>query len=161
MTQNVGPEQVKELIIENALGWALNHLGDSAYAGLCYAFCEDAYELGGGIILDGQGRTAREAADAYFARMRATGMTCEGLPPRGSYVFYDWVGIIKGETRNWGHMGLSLGDGRVVHAWDIVRIDEMHAVVSLPVPPGGTQPVYTGWAPPEIFLLGMSEKNTP
>jgi uncharacterized SAM-binding protein YcdF (DUF218 family) len=147
-------EPKRDQVIEGALNWAIGQLGEAKYAGLCYAFCEDAYELGGEITLDGQGRTAREAADAYLARMTTAGITGEGSPPRGSYVFYDWQGTIKGETRNWGHMGLALGDGRVIHAWNVVRVDDLHEVERLLSPAGG-QPVYAGWAPPEIFLQGM------
>jgi aminoglycoside 3-N-acetyltransferase len=150
-------EPKRDQVIEGALNWAMGQLGEAKYAGLCYAFCEDAYELGGEIILDGQGRTAREAADAYLARMATAGLSCEGSPPRGSYVFYDWLGTISGETHNWGHIGLALGDGRILHAWNVVRVDDLHTVEKLVSPVGG-QPVYIGWAPPEIFLQGMHKK---
>ncbi len=136
-------------IIDSALRWALDHLGSPDYPGRCYAFCEDAYELGGSIILDGQGATAKEAADAYRAHDRP-----DGTPPRGAYVFYDCHGPIRGETRNWGHMGLSLGDGRIVHTWSVVRVDELRAVEGLQSP-DWTKPVYIGWAPPEVLLKGM------
>lgn len=148
----------KERIVDDALAWAQAHQGEKKYAGLCYGFCEDAYELGGGVELDGQGTTAREAAEAYLARMRADGIQSEGPPPRGSYVFFDWEGNIHGEWRNWGHMGLALGGGRVIHAWDVIRIDTINEIESLASPAGG-QPHYTGWASPEIFLQGARVKE--
>lgn len=135
--------------IDAALRWAYDRLGSPTYAGLCYAFCEDAYEKGANIILDGQGTTAKEAADAYQPIRK-------GTPPRGSYVFYDCFCVINNEYKNWGHMGLSLGDGRVIHGWDVVRIDMIHEVETLDPPPGGKSPVYTGWAAPEVFLKGMT-----
>jgi len=144
--------------VEGAVAWAEAHLGSRDYAGLCYAFLEDAYELGNDIILDGQGSTAREAAEAYSARMQAAGLSAQGDPPRGSYVFYDWRGKIADQDCNWGHIGLSLGDGRVIHAWDAVRIDTVQGVEDLP-PPGGSKPVYTGWAPPAVFLQGVQVKK--
>ena len=147
------------VIITEALDWALSRLGSTEYPGRCYAFCEDAYELGGRIILDGQGRTAKEAAEAYLARMSAAGLMTEGLPPRGAYVFYDCAGPLNGEERNWGHMGLSLGDGRLVHAWDRVRVDDLRAVEQLAPPPGWTPPVYTGWAAPAVILVGMTPED--
>lgn len=146
-----------EALAEGAIAWAAARLGSADYAGRCYAFIEDAYELGNGIILDGQGSTAREAAEAYTARMQAAGLRAEGLPPRGSYVFYDCSGELNGEYRNWGHIGLSLGDGQVIHAWDVVRIDTVQGVEALEPPPGWTRPTYTGWAPSEVFLLGVQE----
>jgi hypothetical protein len=141
-------------IVDGALAWALEHLGSMGYLGKCYAFCEDAYELGGNITLDGQGCTAKEAAQVYLARMTQARIAFEGVPPRGAYVFYDCSGPLGGQDRNWGHMGLSLGDGRVVHAWDRVRVDDLHAVEQLQPPPGWTLPHYTGWAAPEVILHG-------
>ena len=142
-------------IIDSALQWALDRLGSKEYPGLCYAFCEDAYELGGKIILDGQGSTAREAADAYLARMQTAGISMEGNPPKGAYVFYDCAGPLNGEQRDWGHMGLSLGDGRVIHSWGEVRVDNLLAIEDLAPPPGWTKPQYVGWAATEVVLLGM------
>ncbi len=139
-----------------AVSWALKKLGSHDYPGLCYAFCEDAYELGGGIRLDGQGRTAKEAAEYYLPRAGANPSAC---PPLGSYVFFDCSGELQGEYRNWGHMSLSLGDGRMVHSWGgVVRLDEIRAIRKLPAIPGWTQPIYTGWCPPELILAGMREK---
>lgn len=138
-----------------AVDWALNKLGSPGYIGLCYGFCEDAYELGGSIILDGQGSTAKEAAEYYIPLADADSTQ---LPPIGSYVFFDCTGDLKGEHKNWGHMGLSLGDGRMVHAWDgVIRLDEIQAVQALPAIPGWTMPVYTGWCPSEYILIGMKE----
>lgn len=140
----------------HAASWALKQLGSNKYPGLCYAFCEDAYELGGSITLDGQGRTAKEAADYYLPHAGADPSVC---PPLGSYVFFDCFGELMGEHKNWGHMGLSLGDGRMVHSWaGMVRLDEISAVPALLTLPGWTQPVYTGWCPPELILVGMQEK---
>jgi cell wall-associated NlpC family hydrolase len=143
-------------IIDGALRWALNHLGSAEYPGRCYLFCEDAYELGADIILDGQGSTAKEAAQAYLARMAAAEIVVGGVPPRGAYVFYDCAGPLDGQHRNWGHMGLSLGDGRVIHAWNVVRVDDLHTVEQLVPLSGWSQPQYTGWAAPEVILVGMS-----
>ncbi len=129
-----------------ALQWALDRLGDPRYRGRCYAFVEDAIEYGGDLELDGKGTTAREAAEAY-------GWRRDGPAPRGAYVFFDAVGPLDGVVRNWGHIGLSLGDGRIVHAWDVVRADTIAAVEQLACPPGWTRALYLGWAPVERILV--------
>lgn len=126
--------------------WALARLDDEQYRGVCYGFLEDAYEYGNDIELDGQGTTAFEAAEAYGCRK-------DGPPPRGAYVFFDTVCEVNGELARWGHIGLSLGDGRVVHAWDVVRVDSIEAVERLVVPPTWTAPTYLGWAPVEQILV--------
>ena len=54
---------------------------------------------------------------------------------------------------NWGHCGISLGDGRIIHAWDTVRIDdyrEIEAMTAL----SGDHPGYIGWVPIESVLYG-------
>jgi len=143
--------------IEGAKNWAKSKLGSEEYAYKCYAFLEDAYELGNRIILDGQGCTAKEAADAYDAQSQ------KGSPPVGAYVCYDCIGEIDGEARNWGHIGLSLGDDQVIHAWKIIRIDHYKDIQLLEAP-GWTKPKYIGWVPVEKILRGMTivdfEKKT-
>ncbi len=134
-------------IVDKAIRWAEGQLDSTEYTTLCYKFLEDAYEFGNGIILDGKGTTAMEAAAAY-------GISA-GEPPRGSYVFYDCSGPIDGKEKNYGHIGLALGDGKVIHAWDKVRVDGVYEIEKLQPAPGWTSPVYLGWASPELILVGM------
>lgn len=139
-----------EILIDGAIQWATERLHNTEYTYRCYLFVEDAYEIGNNIVLDGQGRTAKEAADAYRA------IEHTGTPARGAYVFYDCFGTIEGEHRNWGHIGISLGDGQVVHAWDQVRVDDYLEIEQLESAPGWEKPKYIGWAPASIFLRGMT-----
>ena len=134
--------------IDNAITWALTRLGDDSYCFRCLAFVEDAYEQSNAIEMFG-GDSAKESADEYGV----TG-TPAGIPPRGAFVFYDMSGELFDEQANYGHVGLHLGDGRVVHAWDEVRIDDMLAVENLEPAEGWTQPRYIGWAPVERILEG-------
>ena len=145
-----------ELIVQRALDWALARVGDTSYRGRCYAFVEAALEYGNRIVLDGQGTTATEAARAY-------GYADSGQPPRGAYVFFDCVGAHAGALQNVGHMGLSLGDGRVVHAWATVAVDSIEVIEQLEPAPGGTSPQYLGWAPIERILQNAApgEPGTP
>lgn len=130
--------------IEQAINWALAHMGDTSYRGLCLAFVEDAYEQPNNLVLDGYS-FAKEAAERYAAAP-------DGPPPRGTFVFYDCAGTINGTYQNWGHVGLSLGDERIVHALAEVRVDTYLAVEDLPPAPGWTPFRYIGWATlPAIF----------
>lgn len=47
---------------------------------------------------------------------------------------------------NRGHCGIALGDGRVIHARDKVRIDDYHAIEKLTAVTGD-HPKYIGWVP--------------
>ncbi len=140
-----------DLIVEQAIRWALDKLGCGDYKLRCLGFVEDAYELGNGIVLDGCS-FAKEAADAYNAAAST------GSPPRGAYVFYDCRGEIGGERKNWGHVGLAVGDGQVIHAWGEVRIDSVLGVQELRAAGGWSQPVYLGWAPVSRVLQGATRK---
>jgi hypothetical protein len=136
---------------EQAVEWALSMLGSTDYPAKCLAFVEDAYELGNGIVLDGYA-TAKEAATGYGASDPG------GIPPKGAFVFYDCWGQIKGDYANWGHVGLSAGDGSVIHTWGAVRRDGTLEVQELGAP-GWSNPVYLGWVPPQVILRGMAVRE--
>ncbi len=86
-------------------------------------------------------------------------MTADAPPPAGAYVFYACGGPVDGMRREWGHVGLAMGDGRVVHAWDVVRIDDAAAISALPPAPGWDPPRLIGWAAPDQVLHGHVPRN--
>jgi hypothetical protein len=141
-----------ETYIDNAIRWAQEHLGATDYATRCLAFVEDAYEQSNHVEIFG-GSSAQESADEYSAAQN------RGEPPIGAFVFYDCAGPIRGEDKNWGHVGLHIGEGKVVHAWDTVRIDGYLDVQNLPPAPGWTQPQFSGWAPIERIFVGYRKKE--
>ncbi|GAA1823192.1 NlpC/P60 family protein [Agromyces salentinus] len=120
-------------IAGNAIHWARQHLGSSAYSTRCLAFVEDAIERGNGIEIFG-GDDAAESARLYDA-----GRT-SGEPGPGDLVFYESVGELFGSRRDWGHVGLGLGGGEVIHAWDEVRIDDYRSLGAL-APAAGWEPL--------------------
>jgi len=138
--------------IENAIIWARNHLNSKDYRLRCLAFVEDAYERSNEIEMWG-GADAQESAELYEAHKHI------GFPPKGTFVFYSCSGMVEGEIKNWGHVGLSLGNGDVIHAWDKVRIDNYLEIESLTPAPGWSQPKLIGWAPVERILTGIQKKH--
>ena len=141
-----------ERFIDNAIAWAERQLGRDDYCFRCLAFVEDAYETANAIEIFG-GSSAKESADEYGVAGNTT-----DAPPRGAFVFYDMTGEITGDRANYGHVGLHLGDGRIIHAWDEVRIDSLEALEELEPAEGWTQPRYIGWAPVERILEGYRVK---
>jgi cell wall-associated NlpC family hydrolase len=118
--------------VEDAIDWAMDWADGTPYppggeeeyravkyVGWCLAFVQDTYDIGADKAPpietnDGDIKRyeyAKQAADALGAENN------KGIPPRGAFVFYDWFGTIEGVYKNWGHVGLSLGDGQLVHAW--------------------------------------------
>ncbi len=138
-------------IVERAVAWALERVGSSAYGLRCLSFVEDAYEVPNRIEVFG-GATARESCEVYGAADRS------GAAPRGAFVFFETAGIVDGVPRDWGHVGLALGDGRIVHAWPDIRVDELADVPGLPSG-SWSVPRYVGWAPPEVILRGAVDRS--
>lgn len=134
----------REQLIENMISWAENMAGNKEYAGWCLSFIEDALEKSNDIEIFG-GDSARESYDLYRDAVRT------GCPERGSFVFYDCLCVSEDGPVNWGHCGIGLGDGRVIHAWDIVRTDDYLEIGNL-VAVTGDHPKYLGWVPVERVL---------
>jgi hypothetical protein len=132
-------------LTENMISWAEDKIGSKEYAGWCLSFIEDSLEKSNIIEIFG-GDTAKESALLYADAMR------KGIPERGAFVFYDCICLGPDGPVNWGHCGISLGDGRIIHAWDMVRIDdyrEIEAMTAL----SGDRPRYIGWVPIERVLM--------
>jgi cell wall-associated NlpC family hydrolase len=72
-------------------------------------------------------------------------------------VFFSTTGVIDGVERDWGHVGIATGDGRMVHTWPEVRIDPIAEVPSLP-PGAWSPPRYIGFAPPSRILVGHQRR---
>ena len=131
-------------LTENMIHWAENKLGSAGYAGWCLSFIEDAIEKSNGIEIF-SGDAAKESALLYADGIR------QGIPERGAFVFYDCICQGLNGPVNWGHCGISLGEGGLIHAWDSVRIDgyrEIEALTAL----SGDHPKYIGWVPVERVL---------
>jgi NlpC/P60 family len=135
-----------------AIRWAKQHLGSSAYSTRCLAFVEDAIERANGIEIFG-GDYAAESARLYDAAVNSS------EPPPGALVFYDSVGELFGSRRDWGHVGLGLGGGEVIHAWDKVRIDNYRSLALL-TPAAGWEPLhFLGWVPLARALEGSQTRE--
>jgi cell wall-associated NlpC family hydrolase len=139
------------LIGRNAIRWAKQHMGSTEYSTRCLAFVEDAIERANGIEIFG-GDYAAESARLYDAERSSE-------PPPGALVFYDSVGELFGTRRDWGHVGLGLGGGDVIHAWDEVRIDNYRSLALLP-PAAGWEPLhFLGWVPLARALEGSQARE--
>jgi cell wall-associated NlpC family hydrolase len=141
-----------QVYADNAIAWARRRLESTAYTTRCLAFVEDAYERPNHLEIFG-GDFAKESAELYEARRNT------GTPPAGAFVFYDNTGELLGQRQNWGHVGLCVGDGRLVHAWDRVRIDHYLDIQNLGTPPGWDSPRLIGWTPIQRIFQGCRPKD--
>ena len=137
-------------IIENMIRWAQSRLGETGYSGWCLSFIEDALEIANGIEVFG-GDSARESAELYSDAMR------RDIPERGAFVFYDCICLSEEGPVNWGHCGIGLGDGRVIHAWDKVRIDDYRDIERMRALSGDC-PRYIGWVRVERVMAQKPDR---
>ena len=138
------------IMVDNMLKWAEEKLGNAQYAGWCLSFIEDALEISNGIEIFG-GASAKESCEMYYDAIQT------GVPERGAFVFYDCMCPSDDGLVNWGHCGICLGEGRVIHAWDIVRIDEYLKIENL-TSIIGEHPKYIGWVPLARVLSQKSDE---
>ena len=76
------------------------------------------------------------------------------LASYGLWLVVDWYDCLcpsENGPVNWGHCGISFGDGRVIHAWDMVRVDDYLAIEKLTALTGD-HPKYLGWVALERVL---------
>lgn len=95
---------------ERAVNWALAQQGSRTYDYWCLKFVADAYRYGAGTSSGTAGWAKQYWDQHYSSQHRGSGQ----YAPRGALVFWSWAGTLDGVYRDWGHVALSLGDGRVV-----------------------------------------------
>ena len=124
--------------IENAIAYAYDVKNNNPWRfydsekkqTYCAAFVWRCYYSGAGIG-NSSYATAREMGDALITNTDAN-------PPRGAFVF--WYDSNGPQTKA-GHVGLSLGDGNVIHAYSDVKITSIATVNS-------SHYTYRGWGAP-------------
>lgn len=134
---------------ENMISWAKERLGNPDYAGWCLSFIEAALEISNDIEIFG-GDSAKGSCEFYSDALHT------GIPEKGAFVFYDCLCPSESGLVNWGHCGIVLDGGKLIHAWDKVRIDdylEIEKLTSL----CGDHPKYLGWVPLSRVLAQRPE----
>ena len=95
--------------IENAVGYANKYLTQdaSAFYGLCAAFVYHAYHDGAGLPNSSYNTATLMGNDLIT--------NTDNNPPRGAFVFWNIPAGYSGA--GFGHVALSLGNGKIIHSW--------------------------------------------
>lgn len=123
---------------EGAITWANARLDRRDWNGRCLRFVADAFRQGGSTPAGWS--SAWAAAEALRGQGLLNSANWKNAP-RGALIFFD------GRTGGLqlGHVGIYLGDGRIIHAYGRVRIDAISSLIGMT----GISS-YVGWAfPPE------------
>ena len=137
--------------IKEAIKWSFDHLNSGDYPFLCLSFVKKAYD-----IKDLYNQVKYTFEYAKEAAEKTGAAANKGKPiPRGSYVYFDWYGIVDGIYDNWGHVGIALGDGQIIHAYGEVRVDKISEMPYL------DDFDYIGWAWPSLTPPIDNGNNSP
>src|SRR5262249_35059210 len=98
--------------VEAAIAWAEARKGDTTLDYPCFTMVHNAYPAARLAI--GTPPPPDYAAWDWWAMRPSQQHGGDRNPPRGALVFWSWTGTVDGKTRNWGHVGISLGNGRVI-----------------------------------------------
>ena len=137
--------------IEEAIKWAEGQDQNSLrWNDLCLKFVSEAYGTGESINPKTTGWQWPNDAIAKLGDSFYQANECCN-PPRGSLIFFS----VTGENEIYGHIGIYLGNGKVVHAYGTPRVDNLaggDGVEQL-----STIGSYLGWAyPPEDWLIPVT-----
>ena len=136
-----GTYYIEDERIGQAIAWAEDAIEvKPTYNKRCLKFVQDAYdeETGANTDIDRSGY-AKEAAEKLNAAENN-----EGLPPKGTFVFYDWYGEVDGVYDHWGHVGLSIGNGEIIHNFGTsIKKQDYKSLDQTTLP-------YIGWAYPPL-----------
>jgi hypothetical protein len=128
---------------ERAIAWAMEQIGKESYNGLGLRFAADAY---GGTRFP---RSATILANLLGPR--------EGDRPAGAAPFGALMWFTAGDAdrgRNDGHVGISLGDGRMISAQRKVQVDEVDSS-------RWWHTRYRGWTPAPEQWAGRAPPPAP
>jgi len=157
--------------IDKAIAWASKkmEIGDKNYSGWCLKFVQDAYEY----TLPEDNTVTRYGYPKEAVDSGELEVINNETPPCGAYVFYEWWGTVEGEYRNWGHVGISLGNGQIIHAWNVIKkenyLDLASTIEKHNLEEGKPGEGYIGWAKPplnppiekgEDISIQVSNENT-
>lgn len=143
---------------ETAIEWAQNNLGSDHWYELCLRFTANAFMQQGeppSEIPEGIWTSALDAinGDEDYDLILKDPDSWNNAP-RGALIFFS-----KTEENQFGHVGIYLGDGRIIHSYGKVRIDDVEQVGELDR--GRLIGSYLGWTyPPERWRPKSTTSKT-
>ena len=135
------PDYFSEDWIEKVINWASKQESKDYWKEYCMAFVSDALKVcENRPSSPNELKSKLENADKYYSKEN------DWDPPKGSLVFFSGKG--KELYERCGHIGISLGNKKVIHAYQTVKEESISDIEKL-----DCIDAYLGWAyPPESFF---------
>jgi len=130
--------------VNKVIDWAENQKDKTNWYGYCTAFVQDSFKT---YFRFG-------SANALMNYLIGSNLFCSDksvIPPTGTLVFFSAIEPYK----KYGHVGISVGDGKVIHSYDKVRTDSINTIENL-----NYIDSYLGWAyPPKEWFYQKFSNN--
>jgi parallel beta-helix repeat protein len=140
------PPQSFSYWAEAAINWAEQRLGRSDWSGLCMRFVANAFMQEEGKEA---GYNAIDGAREFYRFDQEPGGWLQA--PKGALIFFD-----KDGTNEYGHVGIYLGNGSIIHAYGTVKVNTVEEAIAKP-----DVGRYLGWSyPPETWKPTKFTFNT-
>ena len=124
--------------VDAAVNWALSKQGVTSYDYWCLKFSLDAYRIGANVP-----KTSADFARLWWDQRPTAQHRGDFNAPKGALVFWSAWLTLDGIYRDWGHVAISLGDGRVVTTYGPDGVRGVH-IMNINVGSGR----YLGWIMP-------------
>ena len=133
------PDYFSEDWVEKGINWASNRIDKDNWKEYCMAFVSDAFKVCENRPASPNDlKSNLESAGKFYSKENGWD------PPRGSLVFFSANPPYEKE----GHIGISLADRKLIHAYQTVREETIADIESLPLIDS-----YLGWGyPPKEFF---------
>ena len=133
------PDYFSEDWVEKVINWASKQEGKDFWKEYCMAFVSDAFK-----VCENRPASANALRNDFENAGKFYSKENNWDPPRGSLVFFSGTG----KYASYGHIGISLGDRKVIHAYQTVREETITDIEGLSYIDS-----YLGWAyPPEEWF---------
>jgi len=148
--------------VDKAIRWAVSQEGKTKWCGYCLRFVADAYRGKLPKGWDSPEDAKENLGTSFYPASKNYN------PPRGALIFFSAYGKYCDapyeciDLADYGHIGIYLGDGKVVHAFGSVKVQDVAEIVRLSGRDSKKNQFgigsYVGWAyPPREWLEGTDQ----
>jgi hypothetical protein len=140
-------------VATNAVTWATEQIGSTAYYGLCLTLVTDAYEdpSGGNFNIESLTNYGTFNSSTYPQEVWTDGFKAgktggsNTIPPYGALVFFNASGAGAGNPAVYSHVNIMGSNGEMISSPDVVDETEVHYETMAQLNAAHPYNTYVGW----------------